>query len=1089
MHSSAHLHQYSFLPEASEAGTIITTRDWSQTSLGAVERWPLTLTQLLGVILRSDAPMVLLWGADGILLYNDAYARFAGPRHPATFGVPVCQAWPEVADFNDHVLATVLAGNTISYRDHHLVLEREGVAEDVWLNLDYSPIPDEDGQPIGVFALLKETTERIRVGQRLRIAQEAGGVGTFEWYPDSGLLDVSDEYRRIWGISSDAIVTDQLLVGLLHPEDRHKAGTAKLDKLNPLEYTEYRRVDPATGTVRWIARRGEAISSSESGRRRYVGIAMDITARKCAEAAVIESEARWRSLFEQMQEGFFVGDSVRNEQGRMVDFTFAELNPAFEIQTGVPLGSALGRRLTDIVPDVSEELIAAYARVVDTGQPYQFESFVPALGNKWFEARARLLSPERFAVMFVDITERKASAKALVENEERFRSLAQSMPNHVWTSKPDGYLDWFNDRVYAYAGAQPGELDGMGWTAMVHPEDIDSAGASWADALQKGLTYESEFRLRGRDGAYRWFIARAEPIRDGIGGIRHWIGTNTDINDQKVAEAALADFAATLEDRVEARTAELNRTQDALRQAQKMEAIGNLTGGVAHDFNNLLQVVSGNLQLLAKDVAGNEKAERRIENAMAGVTRGAKLSGQLLAFGRRQPLAPKVVNVGRLIRGLDEILRRALGEAVEVETIVAGGLWNTLIDPGNVENAVLNLAINARDAMEGRGKLTIEAGNSFLDEAYANSHPEVIAGQYVLLAVTDTGCGMSGDVIEKAFEPFFTTKSEGHGTGLGLSMVYGFVKQSGGHVKVYSEVGHGTTIKLYLPRSARSEDLVINIDDGPVTGGNETILVAEDDEAVRETVVAMLADLGYRVLKAKDAESALAIIESGVSIDLLFTDVVMPGSLKSAELGRKARERLPDLAVLFTSGYTENSIVHGGRLNEGVELLGKPYTRETLARRLRQLLANKAQRLIPPDPFRASPARAPADKLIILLCEDDVLIRMSLVDSLVQLGHAVIEAGDALSALALLDISDVDMLITDVGLPGMTGVELVAQARLKRPSLPAIFATGHNQVEGIELSQSVRILVKPYTDEMLEEAIRQVCTAGEDRVVNVDVVG
>ena len=252
---------------------------------------------------------------------------------------------------------------------------------------------------------------------------------------------------------------------------------------------------------------------------------------------------------------------------------------------------------------------------------------------------------------------------------------------------------------------------------------------------------------------------------------------------------------------------------------------------------------------------------------------------------RRQPLAPKVVNIGRLLRNLDDILRRSLGEAIEIETIVAGGLWNTHIDPGNVENAILNLAINARDAMSGSGKLTIEAGNAYLDAKYTEAYADVPPGQYVLLAVTDTGSGMAPDILEKVFEPFFTTKPEGRGTGLGLSMVYGFVKQSGGHIKIYSELGHGSTIKLYLPRSMQSEDILIERDAGPITGGSETILVAEDDEAVRETVVAILTDLGYRVLKAKDAQSALTVIESGASIDLLFTDVVMPGTLKKPGTG------------------------------------------------------------------------------------------------------------------------------------------------------------------------------------------------------------
>ena len=543
-----------------------------------------------------------------------------------------------------------------------------------------------------------------------------------------------------------------------------------------------------------------------------------------------------------------------------------------------------------------------------------------------------------------DVSDQVEAQKALEQSEAQFRTFAQAMPNQVWSSPPDGLLDWFNDRTYQYSGAQPGDLDGQGWACMVHSDDLERAARRWADCLASGEVYETEFRLRRADGLYRWHIARALPIRSPDGRITRWIGTNTDIEIQKNAAEALEHLNMRLENLVAERTDELLRSQEILRQSQKMEAIGNLTGGIAHDFNNLLQVISGNLQLLSRDVAGNERAGRRVQNAMSGVSRGAKLTAQLLAFGRRQPLAPKVVNIGRLVSEMDDLLRRSLGEEIEIETVIAGGLWNTKIDPGNIENAILNLAINGRDAMQGSGRLTIEAGNASLDLDYAKLHPDLAPGQYVLLAVTDTGSGMTPAVLEKAFEPFFSTKPEGQGTGLGLSMVYGLIKQSDGHVKIYSEVGNGTTVKLYLPRSEEDEDSPVSPDANVSETGNETILVVEDDEDVRDTTIATLQDLGYKVLKACDAQSALNVIESGISIDVLFTDVVMPGQLKSPELARKALLRLPNLVVLFTSGYTQNAIVHGGRLDKGVELLSKPYTREALAARIRGLLSARVVR-------------------------------------------------------------------------------------------------------------------------------------------------
>ncbi|MFB2601606.1 response regulator, partial [Rhizobium phaseoli] len=429
--------------------------------------------------------------------------------------------------------------------------------------------------------------------------------------------------------------------------------------------------------------------------------------------------------------------------------------------------------------------------------------------------------------------------------------------------------------------------------------------------------------------------------------------------------------------------------------------------------------------------------------------------------------------------GMDDMLRRALGEEIEVETIVSGGLWNTFADPVQIENALLNLAINSRDAMDGAGRLTIEVGNAFLDDSYSRTHPEVKAGQYVVLAVTDTGSGMTEEVKEQAFEPFFSTKPEGKGTGLGLSMVYGFVKQSGGHVKIYSQTGEGTTIKLYLPRSLRSEDRATAADTVPATGGTETILVAEDDEGVRATVIEMLSDLGYYVLKAKDAQSALTVIESGAHIDLLFTDVVMPGTLKSPELARLARARLPDIAVLYTSGYTEDSIVHGGRLDPGLELLSKPYTREDLARKIRHVLASRPQggrgaadaarpNAKPSEPHHPETAAKPK----LLLVEDDAFIRMDTAEILHDLGYDVIEAESGEQGADILDHTLVDIIVVDLGLPGMSGSAFAARAREALPSVGLVFATGGSDLpDSNHLSGSV-LLPKPFNSAALDRAVK-----------------
>jgi signal transduction histidine kinase/DNA-binding response OmpR family regulator len=575
------------------------------------------------------------------------------------------------------------------------------------------------------------------------------------------------------------------------------------------------------------------------------------------------------------------------------------------------------------------------------------------------------------------------------------------------------------------------------------------------------------------------FTERHERLMSGIASqaaiaidnARLYQAAQREISQRTAAESALQQLNEQLETRVASEIEVRRVAEAALQQAQKMEAIGQLTGGVAHDFNNLLQVVSGNLQLLSRDVAGNERAELRVQNALTGVSRGSKLASQLLAFGRRQPLEPKVVNVGRFIRGMDDLLRRSLGEEIEIETTVGGGLWNTFADPGQIENALLNLAINARDAMAGRGRMTIELGNAFLNDEYAQAHPDVSPGQYVLLAVTDTGCGIEPSILGKVFEPFFTTKAEGRGTGLGLSMVYGFAKQSGGHVKIYSEVGMGTTVKLYLPRSMQGEDLIVEMSQQPVVGGSETILVVEDDEQVRATAVEMLGDLGYRVLKAPDADSALAVVESGVPIDLLFTDVVMPGKLRSPELARRARERIPHIAVLFTSGYTENAIVHGGRLDEGVNLLPKPYTREALSRKIRLVIGNQQLQQSKAERTAAVPP-APAPALNVLLVEDDDLIRLNTADMLQELGCRVLDAASAEEALQVLQQdSGIGVLISDLRLPGMSGLELAAKARAQHPGLGVVFATGRDQLPGHGVEGAL-LLRKPYDSEGLAACLR-----------------
>lgn len=494
------------------------------------------------------------------------------------------------------------------------------------------------------------------------------------------------------------------------------------------------------------------------------------------------------------------------------------------------------------------------------------------------------------------------------------------------------------------------------WIKHVFREDrlrvADLNDKVFAELQRESVT---EFRIvRPSDGALTWIEARSIAFYDTAGRPERVVGVNVDITERKRAIVQLRAFTENLEEAVRERTRDLEKenearkqAEDSLRQALKMEAVGQLTGGVAHDFNNLLTIVLGGLDAIGRQLPGlgaspaAERIARGQQMAMEGVKRAVTLTSRLLAFSRRQPLDPKPVDPNKLIASTSELLHRTLGEQISLETVLGAGLWCIHVDSNQLENSLLNLALNARDAIQEGGKVTIETANCYLDEAYIAALPEPVApGQYVLIAVTDTGTGMDHAALDRAFEPFFTTKEVGKGTGLGLSQVYGFVRQSFGHIRIYSELGEGTTVKIYLPRYVGAEE---EKEKGqprisPRAMGREVILVVEDDEALRAFTVQVLAELGYEVLESPNGRAALAIIDAREDIHLLFTDVVMPGGLNGRELANQAQARRPNLKVLFTTGYTRNAIVHHGRLDPGVHLIGKPFSFNDLAATVRSLL-------------------------------------------------------------------------------------------------------------------------------------------------------
>jgi PAS domain S-box-containing protein len=519
------------------------------------------------------------------------------------------------------------------------------------------------------------------------------------------------------------------------------------------------------------------------------------------------------------------------------------------------------------------------------------------------------------------------SQDSLRRSEERFRLLVSGVRDYaLFMLDPEGNVASWNDGAERLAGYRADDILGAPFSRLLAADGaLGEAPRALLDRARAVGSAEDEGWWVRKDGSRFCAGVVITALYNPDGSLRGFAQVVRDITQWRQQQEALDSSRA------------------AFAQLQKMEAIGQLTGGVAHDFNNLLQSILGSIELLQHPggLSDTARATRLLGTARRAAERGATLTQRLLAFARRQPLAPQIVDVNKLVGSMSDLLHRTLGETIEIETVAAAGLWRTNIDPNQLENAILNLAVNARDAMPRGGKLTIETGNTWLDDAYAAANAEVTPGQYVLIAISDSGEGMSEEAIARAFEPFFTTKPEGRGTGLGLAQVHGFVKQSGGHIKLYSQPGQGTTVKIYLPRHAQPDLAALPLDGRqPDTArGRAQVLLVEDDEDVRAFGAEALHGLGYAVLEAAEAESALRILDQHPEIDLLFTDVGLPG-LNGRKLAEEAQRRAPGIKILYTTGYARNAIVHNGILDFGINFLGKPFTTEALGRKLQQLLAS-----------------------------------------------------------------------------------------------------------------------------------------------------
>lgn len=673
---------------------------------------------------------------------------------------------------------------------------------------------------------------------------------------------------------------------------------------------------------------------------RYVRLAIE---RSRQNDALRESEARYRSIFDLVPVSIWEEDW--SEMLPVLQRIEAEGGPDYEAylerrpellreaatrlrvidvnDTAVQLFGARDKQhLIDSFADLftGPTAEAAYRKVLASyirgERLFEAENALRTLKGDLIHVVVRISLPDRTGglvralICEMDITARKRA-------EERFEVIASTSSDLLWEYPLDGGAVWLSEGAAAWLQMPREKLESIvqHWEDLVHPDDRDRVlDGALALITGKRREVDEEFRVLKGGGVLAHVRTQARVLKDADGKPERIVGSLVDLTQQRQLEQQLGE-------------------------SQRLEAIGRLTGGIAHDFNNLLTVILGNSELMVERLGDNPRLRDLAEMCGNAALRGAELTNRLLAFARKQPLAPKPTDINRLVKGLESLLRRTIGGQIELEIVQGGGLWKALVDTPQLESAILNLCINARDAMPEGGKLTIESANASLNDDYARTAHDVDPGQYVVVTVSDTGCGMDAETLARAFEPFFTTKEAGKGSGLGLSMVYGFAKQSRGHVRIYSEPGHGTAVKLYLPRVSAGQQVIAEpVANAEIERGAEHILLVEDDDLVRMHVEGLLKGLGYRVTTAADGREALVLLEGEGRFDLLFTDVVMPGGISGRQLADHAARLRPDLPVLFTSGYTENSIVHHGRLDPGVELLQKPYRRQQLAAKLRKML-------------------------------------------------------------------------------------------------------------------------------------------------------
>ena len=777
--------------------------------------------------------------------------------------------------------------------------------------------------------------------ERLRVAQAAGGVGTFEYIPEGERMLVSPEFCRIWGVEIVEEAPIGEFMALIHPDDRDRVdATHDEGAETALDPVEYRIIRPDTGEIRWLARRGEPIRDSATGAIRWYGVVFDITDRKSAEEALKEREEQLSAFIDQTTAGFAQVDL--NGRFTLVNDRFCEI-------AGRSREELLALTLQEIThPDDLPANLAKFERAVAEGTPFAHEKryvrpdgSIVWVNNSVSVIRRRSGEPYGILAVTIDVTERHTAEASVRENEARLRALTDNLPGgmvYQVSTGADG-----SERRFLFASQSCEKLTGYTAEAimadasvaygMMEGEDVARMAAEEATAIAECRPFDVQVRFRRADGELRWARIISAPRRAPDGGMI-WDGIMIDVTDQKRAEDMLRHLNETLEQRVAERAEELAVAQEALRQAQKMEAMGQLTGGVAHDFNNLLTPIIGSLDLLHRKALGGAREQRLVEGALQSAERAKTLVQRLLAFARRQPLQPGPVDLAELVRGMVELVASTSGPRIRIETDLDEPLPYARADANQLEMAILNLAVNARDAMPDGGSITIAASARTVA---AGQVPGLAAGGYVRISVADTGIGMDEAVLARAVEPFFSTKGVGRGTGLGLSMVHGLAAQLGGALTLDSRRGEGTEAALWLPvsDSAPASAAGRREPDEPARASAGTVLLVDDEALVRASTADMLTELGYEVVEAESGQDALALVDLRLP-DLVITDHLMPG-LSGTDLAMILATERPGLPVLIVSGYAD---LDG--LPTDLPRLTKPFRQADLAERLAELKPRRA---------------------------------------------------------------------------------------------------------------------------------------------------